>query len=112
MDNYNNCSTEVNNILFNVPLNSTETYDLSTNTYNISLKLNDNNEDSTNCLGDSDNIFSLYGKENSTSPYSIYKNTNENEKNPDNLKDLFDEFIQYDTGKKLVSRSKVKKSKK
>ena len=122
MDNYNNCSTEVNNILFNVPLNSTETYDLSTNTYNISLKLNDNNEDSTNCLGDSDNIFSLYGKENSTSPYStspystspysIYKNMNENEKNPDNLKDLFDEFIQYDTSKKLVSRSKVKKSKK
>ena len=123
MDNYNNCSTEVNNILFNVPLNSTDTYDLSTNTYNNgysikhSLKLNDNNEDSTNCLGDSNNIFSLYGKENytspySTSPYNIYKNMNENEKNPDNLKDLFDEFIQYDTGKKRVSKSKVKKSKK
>ena len=122
MDNYNNCSTEVNNILFNVPLNSTDTYDLSTNTYNncysfkyslkYSLKLNDNNEDSTNCLSDSNNIFSLYGKENSTSPYSIYKNMDElkflyeNEKNPDNLKES------ECTSKKLVSKNnKVKKSK-
>ena len=135
MDDFNNCSTDIKNILFNVPLNSTDTYDLSTNTYNncyslkYSLKLNDNNEDSTNCLGNSNNIFSLYGEENSTSPYSIYKNMDElkflyeNEKNPDNLKDVFDEFIQYDTedntsqesectSKKLVSKNnKVKKSK-
>jgi hypothetical protein len=102
MEYYNNCSTDINNILFNVPLNSTDTYDLSTNTYN-SLKLNDS-------------------KEHSTSQYSIYKNMvelktlyDENNttlmepigNNHDNLQELFDELIHYEDNTSHESKNSV-----
>jgi hypothetical protein len=157
MFNYaNSSSTDVNDILFNIQLNPTDIYDLSTDT-NISTESTDTyinsynnntlspyesmndleiNDRYINDLDNNENIYSLYGKANSQSPYSIYKSMDElkflYEKNPtlidsvgnnnDNLKDVFDEFIKYDTEdntlqentvlrNRSVKKSKTKKSK-